>query len=979
MRRRSLFSAIIILLAGAANALAASPAAPNAGANFTGLHWRCIGPFRGGRSVAVSGVAGNPNLFYFGSVGGGIWRTDNAGRTWQPIFDDQAVASIGALAVAPSDPNIIYAGTGEADFRSDLQQGRGMYKSVDAGRTWHAIGLTDTRAIGRISIDPTNANDVVVAALGHPYGPNAERGIFRSTDGGTTWRKTLYLDENTGAIGVARDPQHPAVLFGAMLQTRRPPWNVYAPSKGPTSGLYRSIDSGEHWTPVRGSGLPVKELGRIGIAVAPSDSRRVYAVVDAAEGGVYRSDDAGLSWKRVAADRRLWTRGWYFEEVAVDPRNADTVYVSNTSLYRSTDAGSSFRAIKGAPGGDDYHMLWIDPTAPERMILASDQGVIVSVDGARSWSSWYNQPTAQLYHVAADTQFPFWVYGAQQDSGAIAVVSRSGRRGIGPADTLSLDVGGESDMIAPDPLHPGVLFGGRVVREDLATHTVRSVSPTLANPADWRETWTLPLVFSASDPHALYFSRQVLFRTVDGGSSWQTISPDLTRDNPGIPATLDGPAAADVEDPKTPPRGVIYAIAPSPLRSALIWAGTDDGVIQLTRDRGTTWSNVTPAGLSAWSKIGVIEASHFDPDTAYAAVDRHRLDDARPYIYRTRDGGRTWRNVARGLPADSFVNVVREDPQRRGLLYAGTETGVFVSLDDGERWQPLQQNLPTASVRDLTIRDDALVIATHGRSFWILDDVTPLRQWNSGIATARNWLFSPQTAYRVRLASDEGTPLPPETPAGENAPQGALIDYWLGPAGAGSVELEVVDATGTSVQRWSSAAPPQPLDPAKVDFPAFWIPPPAVPGIMPGLHRFVWNLHYGATVPASRDEQDDPFFVAGLWAAPGSYRVLLTVDGKTSEQLLRVVLDPRETASAADLAAQFAFSRDVDRLRGEVLRAARRQPNNARLADIDERLAQLERSAQSAPAAPTPDERTALTLQRAAFAAANGSAGAGPP
>ncbi len=940
---------------------------------FGGLHWRCVGPFRGGRSVAVTGVPGYPERFYFGAVGGGVWRSDNAGRTWSAIFDDQPVASIGAIAVAPSDANVIYVGSGEADFRSDLQQGNGLYKSTDAGRSWHFLGLRDTRAIGRITIDPHDPNDVVVAALGHPYGPNSERGIFRSTDGGAHWRKTLFINDDTGAITVARDPQQPATLYAAMLQTRRPPWSVYPPSKGPGSGLFKSTDGGTSWRPLRGNGFPSMGLGRIGIAVAPTDSRRVYAIVDAAEGGLYRSDDAGLSWRRTASDKRIWGRGWYFEEVAVDPHVADTLYVSNTSLYRSTDGGSTFTAIKGAPGGDDYHMLWIDPHESNRMILASDQGVVVSVDGARTWSSWYNQPTAQLYHVATDNRFPYWIYGAQQDSGAIGVVSRSSLRGITAADTMPLEVGGESDMIAPDPLHADVLYGGRVDRENLTTHEVRNISPTLAQPGDWRDTWTLPIAFSATDPSVLYFSHQVLFRTSNGGDVWRAISPDLTRDNPGIPATLDEPTARDLNNPQLPPRGVIYAIAPSPLQRGMIWAGTDDGNVQLTRDEGATWTNVTPAGLSAWSKVGIIEASHFNAETAYLAIDRHRLDDDSPYIYRTRDGGRSWRNMANGIPAGSFVNAVREDPLRRGLLYAGTESGVFVSFDDGDAWQPLRLNMPVASIRDVVIHDDALVVATHGRSFWVLDDVTPLRQWNARIAAAGRWLFAPQLAYRIRRGSDEGTPFPPEVPAGENPPDGAIIDYFIGSRGAHSVALTVLDPQGAIVRRWTSADDPRPRDPNSVDVPAFWLVPPDVPSTAPGVHRFVWDLHYAPAVPASPDELAYPFFVDGVWAVPGRYTVRLTVDGVDLNRPLDLRLDPRETATTADLRAQFDFARAIEAVRIDVLRAARRQPRNARFVDIDAALARIEGASQSAPAAPTSDERTALDQQRVEFARATGA------
>lgn len=814
--------------------------------------------------------------------------------------------------------------------------------------------------------------------------PTLSAAFFRSTDGGLTWRKTLFVDNDTGAITVERDPQHPPVLFAAMLQTRRPPWNVYPPSKGPGSGLFKSTDGGSTWTALRGHGFPAEGLGRIGVAVAPTNADRVYAIVDATDGGLYRSEDGGATWKHVDAERRIWQRGWYFEEVAVDPHDADTVYVSNTALYRSTDGGATFTAIKGAPGGDDYHMLWLDPHDSDRMILASDQGVIVSVDGAQTWSSWYNQPTAQLYHISADTRFPFWVYGAQQDAGAIGLASRGLGRGITQADTLPLDVGGESDNIAPDPLHSDVLFGSRVEAENLTTHSVRVVSPTLAHPGTWRVTWTLPLAFSVLDPGVLYASRQVLFRTANGGDTWQIISGDLTRAAPGVPPNLDAPTAADVDDPTATARGVIYAIAPSPLRRSMIWVGTDDGYLQLTRDEGATWRNVTPTGLSAWSKIGIIEASHFDAETAYAAVDRHRLDDLHPYILRTHDGGQTWRNAVAGIPAASFVNAVREDPQRRGLLYAGTETGVYVSLNDGDVWQPLQLNLPAASVRDLVVRDDALAIATHGRSLWILDDVTPLRQMNATTLAAPAWLFTPQTAYRMRRFDDEGTPQPPEEPAGENPPDGAILDYAVGPRGARTVLIQVLDARGAVRRTWSSADAPPPVNPRDLEFPAFWVPTPAVPAATPGLHRFVWDLH-DAPQPhlASGDAEFDPFEAHGNWVVPGAYRVRLTVDGRSMERPLHVLLDPREPVAAGDLAAQAAFAAEIETVRAAVLRAAHGfalpRPVLQKLSAVDGALGVIEADSQSGPRAPTDDEREALVQQRAALAAVSTLLPTAPP
>ncbi len=928
---------------------------------FAGMHWRNIGPFRAGRVVAVSGVPGNPNRFYFGGVGGGVWQTDNAGRSWTPIFDDQPIASIGAIAVAASDANVMYVGSGEADIRSSLTQGNGMYKSADAGKTWRRIGLADSRAIGRIDVNPNDANDLVVAALGHPYGPNAERGVFRSTNGGETWRKVLYRDANTGAITVARDPHHPRVIYAALLQTRRPPWSVYAPSKGPGTGLFKSVDGGDTWAPVRG-GFPVTGVGRVGIAVAPTDSNRVYAIVDAKDGGLYRSDDAGAHWSYVDREARIWGRGWYFGDVVVDPADKNTVYVSNTSVYRSTNGGASFTAIKGAPGGDDYHQLWIDPAAKDRMILASDQGAVISVDGARTWSSWYNQPTAQMYHVALDDRFPFWAYGAEQDSGAVAIPSRSSHRGISAYDWFPISAGGESDNVAPDPVHPGVLYGGRVVREDLRTHTVRNVSPVSAKPGTWRNTWTLPLVFSPLDGHVLYAAHQVLFRTADGGATWRAISPDLTREHPGIPPNLDARAAVDFQQER---RGVIYTIAPSPLRNGTIWAGTDDGVIQLTRDEGASWENVTPAGLSAWSKIGIIEASHFDASSAYAAVDRHRLDDMHPYVYRTRDGGRSWQNTVNGLPPDTFVNAVREDPHQRGLLYAATESGVFVSFNDGAQWQPLKLNLPYVSVRDLALQDDSLVIATFGRSFWILDDVAPLQQLAAHAEIGRARLFTPHAAYRITPNSDQGTPLPPEDAAGENPPDGAIIDYALD-AAPNVVVLEILDRDGTVARRWSSSDRVTRVDPSKLDIPAFWVQPPSALSAQPGMHRFVWDLHYGSRAGEIGLEDDR---LRGPWAPPGTYRVRLTVDGASSVEPLTVRLDPRESATASELDAQYAFAQSIEDLRIRV-RAALKTASRARasrLRAIATALVQLEAAEQSAPFAPTPDQRIALEQQRSAL------------
>ena len=880
--------------------------------SFGGLRWRMIGPGRAGRCVAVAGVPGQPDVYYFGAVEGGVWRTDDAGRTWKPIFDAEKVASIGAIAVAPMNPEIIYVGTGEPDLRSSLSSGDGMYRSSDGGKTWTHIGLQDTRHIGRILIDPQNAEHVYVAALGHAYAANAQRGVFETEDGGKSWKKILYRDENTGAIDLAFEPGNPKTIYAALLQTRRPPWSIYAPSKGPGTGLYRSNDGGAHWDEISGHGLPSEGLGRVGIAYTPSNPRRIYLIVDAKEGGLYRSDDGGGSWALESDDRRIWERGWYFGELSVDPKHEDTVYVMDTSTYKSTDGGKTFTAFKGAPGGDDYHEMWIDPAEPRRMIVSSDQGVVVTGNGGETWSSWYNQPTGQFYHVITDDRFPYWVYGAQQDSGALATPSRSNYRKLNFHDWKPMDAGGENGYIAPDPMHPGVIFGGTVSREALDNGQNLEVPPSLAHQGDFRTTWTMPLVFSPLDKRVLYFGSQVLFRTADGGNSWQEISPDLTREDPGAPANLDAATAADAPSEKR--RGIIYTIAPSYVRAGEIWTGTDDGLIQLTRDGGKTWKNVTPPEITAWSKVTHIEASHFEAGEAYAAVDRHRLDDDRPYLYKTRDLGKTWTEVNHGIPDGSFLNCVREDPERRGLLYACTETGVYVSFNDGDDWESLQLNMPTVSVRDLVVHGDDLVIATFGRALWILDDATPLRQMKPEITGKEAWLFKPQIAYRMRPGTDEGTPVPFDEPTYENAPTGAAIDYYLKEKPAGAVQLEIVDATGKLVRRYASDDEMKKTDPKSVPYPMEWVNEPQPLAAEAGRHRFYWDLRYGVTKGATG------FFgrPAGVWAPPGNYRVRLTVDGKSLEEPLTVKMDPRVKTPQAGLEKQFEVASGIAGKLGEV-------------------------------------------------------------
>jgi photosystem II stability/assembly factor-like uncharacterized protein len=890
---------------------------------FSGLHWRLIGPFRGGRSNAVTGVPGEPSTFYFGSVGGGVWKSGNSGRTWTPIFDSQPVPSIGAIAVAPSNRKVLYVGTGESDMRSQISFGNGMYKSIDAGKAWTHIGLDNTRQIGRILVDPRNPDIVFVAALGHAYGANSERGVYRSTDGGAVWQKVLYKSEDIGAIDLAFDPQNSRTIYAALWNTRRPPWSIYPPSYGPGSGIFKSTDGGDTWQQLT-VGLPTERVGRIGIALAPTNSNLIYAIIDAKVGGIYRSDDAGVSWRKMSDEKRIWGRGWYFCNVVVDPKDPETVYVSNTSLYRSTDGGKNWTPIRGAPGGDDYHQLWIYPDDPKRMILASDQGTIVTEDGAATWSSWYNQPTAQLYHVAADYRFPYWATGAQQDSGAVGVPARSGHTEISMHDWTGICAGDEAGYTAPDPLHPEILFGDNLTKCNVITGELRNVSPELSRKGPFRRTWTLPLVFSEADPHALYFSDQFLFKTLDGGNTWAQISPDLTRENPGVPSNLDEATAADAPAGKR--RGVIYTIAPSPIPASpdLIWIGTDDGYIEKTLDGGKSWQNVTPPELTPWSKIVMMQASHFDENEAYAAVDRHRLEDNDPYIYRTRDAGKTWQRITNGLPAGVYMQTVKEDSKRKGLLFAGTELGVYVSFNDGDEWQSLQLNLPPVSMRDLAIHGDDLVVATHGRGFWVLDDITPLRQITDNLAQSGAYLFRPADAIRMHAGTDYGSPMPRDEALAENPPVGAMIDYFLKSDASGALVIEIHDAKSQLVRRYSSEEKAPPVKPETLEFPAYWRPAPQPPSAAAGMHRWVWDLHYMA-VPGSTHLVGDEFVVAprGVTALPGAYTVKLTVAGQSYSQPLTVKLDPRIETPAADLQKQFEAATEVSRRQSEIAEAQR--------------------------------------------------------
>ncbi|MGH7649821.1 MAG: WD40/YVTN/BNR-like repeat-containing protein [Gemmatimonadaceae bacterium] len=941
--RRALLCASLAIMAGASLASAQQIDS----ALFAGLQWRMIGPFRGGRTVASTGVRGQPNVFYVAATDGGVWKSTDYGRVWTPIFDQEPMGSIGAIAVAPSDPNIIYVGSGEGLQRPDLSIGDGLYKSTDAGRTWsHLAGLRDGEQTASIIVDPHDPNRLFVAVLGHPYGPNAERGVYRSTDGGATFDKVLYKDENTGAVALRFDPSNAQTIYAVLWEARQGPWeydNAYA---GPGSGLYKSVDGGATWRQL-GGGLPTfaQGLGRIGIAVAPSDSRRLYAMVQAPPkvGGVYRSDDAGETWTRTNGEERVYGRGDDFAEVEVDPTNADEIYVANTSAYRSTDGGHTFTAFKGAPGGDDYHRIWINPDNPKIILIGVDQGATITVNGGATWSSWYNQPTAQMFHVAADNRFPYRVYGGQQESGSVGISSRGADGAITFRDWHPVGVE-EYGYAVPDPLHPGIIYGGKVTRYDERTGQVKDVGPIVLRSGAYRFDRTAPIIFSPADPHVLYFAAQVLFKTTNGGRTWTTISPDLTRPDAGVPPSLGVFAQRAGASPH---RGVIYSIAPSPRDVQRIWIGTDDGLIQTTRDGGAHWRNVTPNGMEAWTKITQLDASHFDTASAYASASRLRVDDLRPYIYRTHDGGKTWQTITSGIPDDEPVNVVREDPVRRGLLYAGTEHAVYVSFDDGAHWQSLRLGMPVTSIRDLIVHDNDLVIATHGRSFWVLDDIAPLRQASAHIAQSPAFLFAPAPAYRVRRDANTDTPLPPEEPAAKNPPDGAIVDYWIG-AGASpnDVTLEVRDAHGALVRRFSSADT-APAPDSELNVPTYWVKPfePLRPDA--GMHRFVWDLHYPPPdalehdYPISAIPHDTPRDPLGPSVEPGRYTVQLRVGTSTFTEPLEVRMDPRVRVTRTALDHQLALARQLtsamhrDFVALSQIRTLRRQLSQERIGSAD--------------------------------------------
>ncbi|HET7565411.1 MAG TPA: glycosyl hydrolase [Gemmatimonadaceae bacterium] len=919
-----------------ANPLGAS-AAGDLTSLYSGLRWRMLGPFRGGRVDAVTGVPGRPHEFYMGAVNGGVWKTIDGGRVWEPIFDSQHMSSIGAIAVAPSAPDVVYVGSGECTLRDSVGFGNGVYKSTDAGKTWTHLGLEDTQHIRRVAVHPHDPNTVFVAAIGHFYGPNPERGVFRSKDGGKTWKKVLFKNENVGASEVVIDPTNPKVVYAALWNTRRPPWFVYAPTNGPGGGLFKSTDGGDTWKELT-NGLPKSGIGKVGIAVCPSNPKRVYAVIDDLEpdpnaprdtssaagqygegangqGGFFRSDDAGESWKRISSDPALWGRGWYFEHIGVDPHDADVVYVPNVAVSRTRDGGKTWDVIRGSPGGDDYQGVWVSPDDPNTLILASDQGTIITHNAKTddpkqiTWTSWYNQPTAQMYHISVDYRFPYWVTGAQQDSGAVAVCSRGKFAEISERDWEPSGAGGESGYTAGDPLHPGIIYGGTGTRYDLA-HNLRipgTTTPEVPKGEKARKDWTQPLVLSKADPRALYFGYQYLFLSTDSAKTWTRISPDLTRPNPGVPKLMDAAAAADL-DPANGQRGVIYTIAPSPLLVPMVWVGTDDGVIQVTTNNGKTWENVTPKEVTAWSRVTMMEASHFDFDTAYASVDRHQLEDFDPYIYRTRDRGKTWQKITQGLPAGAYVHSVKEDPARQGLLVAGTERGAYVSFNDGDSWQPLQLNLPTTSVRDFEFYGTDLIVATHGRGIWVIDDISPLRQATDEILTADAYLFKPADAMNYVQGGDNGTPVQKDEPHAENPPDGAAIDYYLKSAAGGTVTLEISDDKGKVLHTFSSEEP---------EFAAgsggggrrrggipnvspLWQPAPPSPlSTEAGMHRVMW-LPVADSPRGGRGGGGGGGFRRRGPLLTGDFTAKLTVNGKSYTQTFTVKPDPRGGEMAED-------------------------------------------------------------------------------
>jgi photosystem II stability/assembly factor-like uncharacterized protein len=908
------------------------------------LRWRNIGPYRGGRTRAVCGVPSQPNVFYMAPVNGGVFKSIDYGRTWQPLFDDQPTASIGAIAVSISNPNVVYVGSGEGLHRPDLSVGDGIYKSADAGKTWTHLGLRDGQQIAQLAVDPKNPDRIFVAVAGHPYGPNEERGIYRSVNGGRTFEKGLYRDENVGAGDVQIDPSNPAIVYAALWESREGPWEngVF---DGDNGGIFKSVDGGKNWRQLT-KGLP-GTIVQANIAIAPSAPKTLFTAVRTKTiAKLYRSDDGGETWKGTTDDPRpgLGIGGGDLPVVRFDPKNPQIVYSASVVCWKSTDGGKTWDGWRGAPGGDDYQNVWINPINPDIILLGSDQGAIITVNGGKSWSSWYNQSTAQLYHVSADNTFPYRLYSGQQESGSVGIKSLGDEGGITFRDWRPV-AAEEYGYVVADPLDPDIIIGGKLTRFDRRTGQAQNILPVPVQTDDFRMLRTEPVVFSPLDSHLLFFAGNTLWQTRDRGDHWQKISPDLSRPNYELPATV-GKYKEDATK-QAHRRGVIYTVAPSPLEASRIWCGTDDGLIHLTTDGGKTWSNVTPPNISAWQKISLIEAGHFDSNTAYAAVNTLRIDDLRPSIFATHDSGKTWTEIVNGIPGGQVINAVREDPERKGLLFAGAEKGVYVSLDDGANWEPLRLNLPASSVRDLIIKNDDLIVATHGRGFWILDNVTPLRQFNRN--QREDLLFKPQIALRVRANLNTDTPLPPDEPAGENPPDDAMIDYFLSKDATGVVTIEIKDGKGQLVRKYSSADVPVTPNSNRLRIPSYWIRPPQSVSTKPGMHRFLWDMHYTPVpnvepeFPISATYRNTAPAATSPWAAPGDYTVTLTVDGKTFSRPLTVAMDPRVKTSAAELQEQLDLSWRLYHLR---LKLA---PIGEKFDDIAEQLTKLKARAAERP------------------------------
>ena len=918
-----------------------------------------MGPYRGGRTRAVCGVPSQPNVFYMAPVNGGVFKSTDYGRTWQPIFDDQPTASIGAIAVSPSNPNIVYVGSGEGLHRPDLSVGDGIYKSTDAGKTWTHLGLRDGQQIAQVAVDPKNPERLFVAVAGHPYGPNAERGVYRSFDGGRTFENVLHRDENVGASDVQIDPGDSNIVYAALWESREAPWEngVF---NGDGGGIFKSTDGGNTWNQLT-KGLP-PGIVQANIAIAPSKPSTLFVAVRTKTiAKLYRSDDGGENWTGTTDDPRpgLGIGGGDLPVVRFDPKNPEIVYSASVVCWKSTDGGKNWEGWRGAPGGDDYQNVWINPNNSDIIILGSDQGAIVSVNGGQTWSSWYNQSTAQLYHVSADNAFPYRLYSGQQESGSVGIKSRGDAGEITFRDWQPV-AAEEYGYVVADPLDPDIIIGGKLTRFDRRTGQAQNILPVPVQTEDFRMLRTEPVIFSPKDPRLLFFAGNTLWQTRDRGDHWEKVSPDLSREKYELPACV-GKYKEDATK-QAHRRGVIYTVAPSPIEPGRIWCGTDDGLIYLTSDGGKIWSNVTPPSISAWQKISLIEAGHFDTNTAYAAVNTLRIDDLKPHIFGTHDNGKTWTEIANGIPGGQIVNAVREDPVRKGLLFAAGEKGVYVSFDDGANWESLRLNMPASSVRDVIIKNDDLVAATHGRGFWILDNITPLRQLDR--SKIDNLLFKPQTALRVRFSLNPDTPLPPDEPAGENPPDGAMIDYFLPKGATGPVTIEIKDSKGALVRKYSSSDVPQKYDPKKLRIPEYWIRPLQSLSTKAGMHRFLWDMHY---TPVSDIEPAYPMSAAyrntapaatSPWVAPGNYTVVLTVDGKAFTQTLTVQMDPRVKASPADLQEQFAVSSQLYQIR---LKLA---PVGKKFDDIAEQLTKLKARAAERPDVAQRLEQFAQTLNK---------------